>query len=268
MKYFRASRLSEAASAIEDGAQPLAGGTVVVPNISLNGARETVIVDISRISELDHVSWTANNLRLGSLVSLATIANAKTPAGFESLNQAASAVGNPHVRRAATIGGNVALGISTADMIPALVALDAEVICYANDGEQGVPISSFNAAGRLITAIQIPLRASARSHFQKFAWRSASGITIVSVAVAMVVNDGLISMARVVVGGLRTTPQRLTNAEASLEKQNFSPDLAQSVAATATAEAVCNLAGPPGERYRRSVLGFGVREALEQLANR
>jgi CO/xanthine dehydrogenase FAD-binding subunit len=268
MKYFRASGLSEAASAIEAGAQPLAGGTVVVPNISLNGARENVIVDISRISELAQVSETADNLRLGSLVSLAAIAKAKTHAGLEALNQAASSVGNPHVRRAATIGGNVALGISTADMIPALVALDAEVICYAIDGEQSVPISSFNASGRLITAIQIPLRASMRSHFQKFAWRNASGITIVSVAVGIVVNDGLISMSRVVVGGLRKTPQRLTNAEAILENHKFSPEQGESVAAAAAAEAVCDLAGPPGERYRRSVLGFGVRDALEQLANR
>jgi CO/xanthine dehydrogenase FAD-binding subunit len=266
LKYFRASGLSEAAAAIAAGATPLAGGTVVVPNIAATGGLGQTVVDIAHISELAETRMDDGNIYLGSMLSLAKIAGLNYP-GLYAVAQAAAAVGNPQVRRAATIGGNVALGIGTADMVPPLLALDAEVVCYSNNATQELPLAEFNGAGRLITEIKIPLSNSTRSSFRKFAWRGASGITIVNVAVALSVNDGLISSARVVTGGLRQHAQRLAGAESLLEGQRLTSDLALEVASTAAAEAVCDIDAPPGEPYRRRVLAFGVKETLKQVMN-
>jgi len=266
LKYFRASQISEAAEAIASGAKPLAGGTVLVPNLAANGGRGQTIVDISWIGELAETRIESDSLHLGSPVSLAKIAgSASSHPGILALVQAAAAVGNPQVRRAATIGGNVALGVGTADMVPALLALDASVICYSDGTAQALSLENLDTAGRLITGITIPLREHTHSSFRKLAWRGASGITIVNVAVALSFSNNLISASRVVTGGLGPQVQRLRGAEALLEGQEYTPELGASAAATAAAEAVCQLSGPPSERYRRRVLEYGVREALTMV---
>ncbi len=238
----------------------------MVPNLAFSGGRGQTIVDIGQIRDLAATRINGTHVQFGSMVSLATIAaNSATHPSLNAVVQAAAAVGNPQVRRAATIGGNVALGIGTADMVPALLALDAEVICNLGADAQTVPLGHLDTAGRLITSIRIPLKEQTRSSFRKFAWRGASGITIVNVAVAVSLSNGLISAPRVVTGGLGPHAQRLHNTEALLEGQPFTSELAVRTAVTAAAEAVCQLSGPQGERYRRRILEFGVRETLAQV---
>ena len=267
MKYIRATELSEAVAAISSGATPLAGGTVIVPNIAATGGLGQTIVDISRITELAETRVHDGHLYLGSLVTLAKIAAANAYPSLDAVAQAAAAVGNPQVRRAATIGGNVALAIATADVVPALQALDAEIVCCSSSTRQEVPLADFNVASLLITHIKIPLRENVRSSFRKFAWRSASGITIVNVAAAVSINDGLSSRVRLVVGGLQTRPQRLTESESLLQGQHLTSSLVSDAAAAAAASAVCTIDTPPSERYRRRVLAFGVKEVLKQVMN-
>jgi len=90
-----------------------------------------MLVDIGRLKELARIWSDDTALYLGATSSLARIAvDAAIRSNFQALAEAAAAVGNPQVRRAATIGGNVALGSATADLVPALLVLDAQVICH------------------------------------------------------------------------------------------------------------------------------------------
>lgn len=268
MKYFRATDIKQAAAAIAAGAKPLAGGTVLVPAVAVNGGQGQTVVDIGRIADLRRV-WSDNAaMYLGSTLSLQQIAgNRSIQSNFTALAEAAEAVGNPQVRRAATIGGNVALGLPTVDLVPALLALDGSVSTQNEDIDEQTTISNFVVTNRLITAIRLPFMSQRRSGFRKFAWRHASGITIVNVAVSICLDEGVISQPRVVAGGLDTHPQRLTAAESILNKQQMNPDVTTKSAAAAAEEATCNLTGPPGEKYRRRLLAYGVKEILARLSN-
>jgi len=144
--------------------------------------------------------------------------------------------------------------------------LDAQVICHNRLDKEEKPLATFDATGRLITSLRLPLIQKRRSAFHKFAWRGASGITIVNVAIAVCLNEGVVSQARVVAGGLTQPPQRLPGAEATLNGQGITPDVVAKTAAAAAAEAKCELNGPPGEHYRRRVLEYGTREILHRLA--
>ncbi|HEY6122025.1 MAG TPA: FAD binding domain-containing protein [Pyrinomonadaceae bacterium] len=268
LKYFRATGISEAAAAVVAGAKPLAGGTVLVPNLAANGGRDRTVVDIGRIPEL-RKTW-ADDLAiyLGSTVSLHSIsADPSIRSNFRALAEAADAVGNPQVRRAATIGGNVALDLATTDLVPALVALDGSVVSRDEAKSQETPISIFAATNRLITSLKLPNSRQRRSGFRKFAWRRASGITIVNVAVSVCIDEGLVSDSRVVAGGFQKKPQRLTAAESILNGQLIDLDLAAKSAVAAEQEVSCDLIGPPGEKYRRRLLEYGVKEILAQLIN-
>ena len=268
LKYFRATGINEAAAAVVAGAKPLAGGTVLVPNLAANGGRDGTAVDIGRIPDLRKTWADDSAIYLGSTVSLHSIsADPSIRSNFTALAEAADAVGNPQVRRAATIGGNVALCLATTDLVPALLALDAAVISHDEVNSEETALSNFGATNRLITSLRLPNSKQRRSGFRKFAWQRASGITIVNVAVSVCIVEGLVSDSRVVAGGLQKKPQRLTAAESILNGQLIDLDLAAKSAATAAQEVSCDLMGPPGEKYRRRLLEYGVKEILADLSN-
>lgn len=266
MKYLRASTVEEAQSMIAEGGIVLAGGTVLVPRIAHEGAYGKTIVDIGRIPELTDVLTNTGHLRLGAMVTLAHIAaNAAIQRDYKALALAASAVGNPQVRRAATLGGNVVHGVSTADTLPALLALDAEIEYLGSAGMETCPLADFHAAGNLLTAISMRRDGDVRSGFRKFAWRRASGISVVSVAVALRIQDGLISSSRLTVNGLSKHTARLPKAESLLDGKIWTEELADDAASAAAAEeVVSDIEHASSEHYRRRLLRFGVRETLKE----
>jgi carbon-monoxide dehydrogenase medium subunit len=265
MKYLRASTVEEAQSMIAEGGVVLAGGTVLVPRIAHEGAYGKTIVDIGRIPELTDVSANTGHLRIGAMVTLAHIAaNTAIQREYKALALAASAVGNPQVRRAATLGGNVAHGASTADTLPALLALDAEIEYFGSAGIATRPLADFVAAGNLLTAINVHRDGDVRSGFRKFAWRRASGISVVSVAVALRIEDGLISSSRLTVNGLSKHAARLPKAESLLDGKAWTEKLADDAADAAAAEVVSDIEHSSSEHYRRRLLRFGVRETLKE----
>ncbi len=249
-----------------EGAIPLAGGTLLVPVIARCERLEQSFVDISRLTELSQIETQSLYLGLGSMVTLDRLAGTKLEPGLRGLAQAAAAVGNPQVRRAATIGGNIAAGIPGADMIPMLQALNAEVLSLCGTKDAVQSIEDFSATQRLITFIRIPTRGGLTSAFRKLAWRRASGSTIASVAVALHVKNGIISLARVVVGGISAHPSRLPQTEQILTGHSSTIGAREmdELAEAAAAEANCDLQEPPSPEYRRRVIERGVREALTE----
>ena len=69
--YLRPRNLAEAAEALarSDGAKLLAGGQSLGPLLNLRLARPGILVDISRISELQRIEETASLWRIGAGVT-------------------------------------------------------------------------------------------------------------------------------------------------------------------------------------------------------
>src|SRR5215510_14480504 len=97
MRYRRATSLAEAIAHLGDGAIPLAGGTVIVPEAVRRGGGPDV-VDLSRIEALDALT---------------------------ALVATAAEVGNPHVRLCGSLGGNLGYRAPYPNLPPALIALGA-----------------------------------------------------------------------------------------------------------------------------------------------
>lgn len=271
MRYIRAEAVEAAAWAVAEGAIPLAGGTLLVPAIARFKHQEQTFVDISRLATLSQIEATDSYLRLGSMVTLDHLSNlskiAEIPA-LHALIQAARAVGNPQVRRAGTIGGNIAAGGPTVDVYPALLALEAQVISLRGSASETAPIGEFSSAGRLITAVQVPIQNGMVSAFRKFAWRASAGLTLANVAARLHISDGVISSSRIVAGGVSAHPQQLVKAEQILVGRHSSEWTKQRIgdaASTAVAETICNLPAPPSPEYLRRLIAAGVRETLSEI---
>jgi len=116
------------------------------------------------------------------------------------------------------------------DLAVALVALDATVRLRGVSGERVLPLEDFFLLpgehperetvlgdGELIIEIAVPRSAAAsRSHYLKVRDRASFEFAVVSVAVALDAEDGLIRTARVAAGGVGTKPWRLRPCETSL----------------------------------------------------
>jgi xanthine dehydrogenase YagS FAD-binding subunit len=116
------------------------------------------------------------------------------------------------------------------DMGVALVALDASVEVRGRHGPRNIKLADLHVPpgdtpaiettlrpGEIITAIQIPPNDfAACSHYLKVRDRASFEWALVSVAVALQRDGDMVRTARIVAGGVGTTPWRLPRVEAHL----------------------------------------------------
>ncbi|GAA0971453.1 xanthine dehydrogenase family protein subunit M [Acrocarpospora macrocephala] len=116
------------------------------------------------------------------------------------------------------------------DMCVALAALDATIELESVRGVRRLPLVGFHmlpgdspqhetaiAADELITAIELPeLPVAARSRYRKVRDRASYAFALVSVAAALEVRDGVITEARLALGGVAARPWRAHAAERAL----------------------------------------------------
>lgn len=265
MRYLRPNDLDEAVAAIAAGGTPLAGGSVLVPLIARGALSPVALVDVGRIAELTEIRDEDGELTVGAAVTLEALALARA-GGEAAVTEAAAAVGNPLVRRIGTVGGNVGSGLPTADLAPALLALEATVTS-AGSAEDPAPVSEalFGAgSGRFFDGVRIRRDPDRRSGFVKFAWREATGAAVVSVAFAASRADGTIASPRLAVGGL-VAPSRLARAEAALAGNAWSA-AAIDEAAEAAAEEARLVAKLGHDDERPPLVALGLRRLVERLA--
>lgn len=270
MRYLTPTTLDEAVAEIAAGGVPLAGGTVLVPEIARSAIENRTFVDLRRIAALHAVAVQNDQLHLGAMATLAQLASHNgVRTSCTALARAAMMVGNPQVRRVATVGGNLALGLPVADVPPALLVLDANVTQLGSKGSTTQPVAEFLATAlpsqRLIVSVRVPRAEGLRSSFIKFAWRQSSGKTLANVAVSLRLENRLITAPRIAAGGLSLRATRLPATEGMLEGQKWHEQLIMAAAQTAAEEVVCEVESPPGESYRRRLVRVGVQRLLMEM---
>jgi carbon-monoxide dehydrogenase medium subunit len=261
VRYRRAASVPDAIASLADGAVPLAGGTVIVPEAVRRGEGPDVI-DISRIAAL-HALTVQPVVRIGAMVTLARIAGAPELAGFPALQAAAAEVANPHVRLRGTLGGNLGYRAPYPNLPPILIALDAVAVIADAAGERAIAVEELVRSGlppgSLIVGVDISGGAP-RAAFRKFAWRRSSGRTLVTVAVG-----GSRDAPRVVVGGLCRQAMRLPRVERLLAGRPWTSAAADEAARVAAEDAIADVPEFPPPTYRRRLVAAGVRSAVLEL---
>ena len=141
-----------------------------------------------------------------------------------------SAIGGFNRMHAILGGSEACIAANPSDMCVALVALDAVVITRGPRGERKIPIVDFHLLpgtnperetilenGELVTAVLLPEAPfAARSHYVKVRDRASYAFALTSAAVALAVEGGVISAARIALGGVATKPWRALQAEKEL----------------------------------------------------
>lgn len=231
LRYLIPSSLHEAITMKEaygDGGCFVAGGTEVVPAMTRQKALSPkFLIELSRIRELSFLTRDGGSVGIGPLITHTKLERLPWLRGeWQALAEASASIREPAVKNIGTIGGNVAFGVPSADLIPPLLTFDAILKLKGLGGERLVPISEFLIApyrtaltgGEVLVEIRLPeMPENFGSAFCKVAKFRGLGLSIASVAAALSIQDGRICGARIAIGAASPVPRRIAEAEAFLE---------------------------------------------------
>jgi 4-hydroxybenzoyl-CoA reductase subunit beta len=250
-----------------DDAMILAGGTDLLVNMKHRVATPSYVVGIRHLSALQDISLTDDGwLTIGAGVTLTQIEGHTLILGrYPALAHAAHLISVPQVRTVGTIGGNICLdvrcnyynqsyewrkgigfcmkkdspicrvapggdrcwAVSSADTVPVLIALRAEVSVFGPQGERRAPIDALYVddgleplmlqPGEIVTAVHLPPPGGWQTVYEKFRIRHSFDFPLVGVASAVHRNEmGAVQDARIVMTALASSPQRAHAAEKQL----------------------------------------------------
>ncbi len=275
--YVRPRSLDEACAALHelgDDAKVLAGGQSLVPMMNFRLARPSALVDVGHVPGLDRIDVDGTGVEVGAMVRhrrLERGGDVPGPLGG-LLSAAGRCVGHLPIRTRGTFGGSVAHADPASEWCVLVTLLDADVRVTSTVGTRTLPAAPFFVTvftttaepTEVITGIRLPLLGDAdRAGFCEFS-RRAGDFAIVMAMTVLHLDDGVISSARIALGGVADTPVRAPGAEAALIGATPDHD------AFAEAGAIAADAVDPHEdvhgsaEYRRDLVRVMVRRSLEQ----
>lgn len=240
-KTYCARSVPEAMELLEEnpGAVLTAGGTDVMIRLRERRIRRAVLISLLEIPELRFIRLDENgDLLLGPGVCFDRLHTSDLVRRcVPMLAEACSQVGSPQIRNIATIGGNLCNGAVSADSVPSLLALDAELTLASRRGERVVPLGEFyTGPGKtvldrdreLLTCIRIR-RENYEDHggcYLKFGQRNAMEISTLGCAVnCSLYADGTIRSFAIAFGVAAPRPVRCPRAEAMMLGRRPSEEL-------------------------------------------
>ena len=225
-KYFRPTTVQEALDLMKEygtDCKVIAGGTDVVIRLRARTLRVQAIIDISAIPELKGITLSKDKAVIGAAHDLRSLSldPALLESEWEIVAECAGHVSSTQIRNLATLGGNNVNASPSADTTPALLISDAVVNVVGPNGARDIPIDEFFVGpgktvleqGELITSFTLPKQEGAAA-YHKHAIRGDTDISIVGVGVRIALDEnGVVTMARVALGGVAPRSIRVKNVE-------------------------------------------------------
>lgn len=209
MEYRYASTIEEACRLLERGFMLIAGGTEI--NLKHRAER---LVDINGLG-LDYVEDRGDRIAIGSTARIAQIEASELLEEHKALKMAAMRF-TPSIKHLATIGGNIAESIPSADTAPPLLVFDAEAVISSSNGERVVSVESMFKGlrknslkrGEMIKEFLLP-HFEGRSIFRKVG-RTDDDLTVTSMAISISRDT------KIALGSAAEVPMRARKAEEAL----------------------------------------------------
>ncbi len=274
--YVRPSSVQDAVSALasDPDAKVIAGGQSLVPLMNFRLASPTLLVDISRLDELDFIEVRDDKLCIGAGVRQREAERSVVAARSCALVAAALRwVGHPQIRNRGTVCGSLAHGDPSSELPAVAVATDAEFIVRNRTGERVIAARDFYLApfwtaleeGDLLTEVRLPVDTPGiQSSVREYARRSGD-FAIAGVAIRGTSGDGT-PRASVGAFGVASAPVRMTATERLIESGDYSQSALDDAIATDVPSPTSD--GQADGTYRLELLGELVILALADCGGR
>lgn len=208
----------------------LSGGTDVGLWINKALQRNATIIYSGEVAALKTINERDGQLVIGSGVSLEDAFRAMNR-WYPELAHLWTRFASWPIRTSGTLGGNVANGSPIGDSMPALIAIGASVVLRKGTTQRTIPLEALyldykkqsRESGEWVEAIVVPKRVPGlQLASYKNSKRNEQDISAVCAAIAIVVERGVVSHARIAYGGVAGIPKRALIAEAALMGKAFS----------------------------------------------
>lgn len=282
VRYVAPRTLDEAIGALAaagSAARVLAGGTDLLVQMRVGAIRPGLIVDIKKIAETTGIEETADGgFRVGAAVSGATLEeHPRFGQVWPGVIEAINLIGSTQVQGRASPGGNLCNGSPAGDSVPALVAAGAIVTVQGPGGRRQMAVEEVPAGpgrthlqpGEILVSFTFPPRppGSADAYLRMIP-RTEMDIAVVGCGVNLTLQDGVCTAARVALGAVAPTVQRVDAAAKALIGSRLEP------AALDAAAAACSAACRPIDdkrgtiAYRTRVAGVLLKRTVAIAAQR
>lgn len=259
-RFVRPASLTDALRILRDEPDALlvAGSTDWGVEVNLRGRRAPFVVAIEHLDELRGLTVGDESIEIGAALALSEVEkrlDGGVPLLAEMLPQFASRL----IRNRGTFGGNLGTGSPIGDTPPALLALGTHLV-LASAGEDDrivereVELSEYftgyrqtiRQPGEIIKAVRIPRPLARVTAFHKIAKRRFDDISSVAVAFALDIEGGIVTAAKIGLGGVAATPLRAHATEAALVGRPWDVETVR------TASEVLGAEGTPMSDHRAS----------------
>ncbi|HCS62507.1 MAG TPA: xanthine dehydrogenase small subunit [Microbacterium sp.] len=254
-RFVRPATLDETLRLLNDEPDALlvAGSTDWGVEVNIRGRRAPFVVAIEQLDELRTLTVTDDEIEIGAAMTLTEV-ETRLGGDVPLLTQLIPQFASRLIRNRATFGGNLGTGSPIGDAPPALLALGARLVLASVDGEREVDLAEYFTGYRqsvrnsneLIRAVRIPLPLAKVTAFHKIAKRRFDDISSVAVAFALDIEGGIVTAAKIGLGGVAATPLRARAAEEALIGQPWN------VATVRAASEVLGGEGTPMSDHRAS----------------
>jgi carbon-monoxide dehydrogenase medium subunit len=258
-----------------DDGRVLAGGQSLVPIMAFRLARPSHLVDINGIEGLSAITAKDGKLVIGACVRHVAFYRpvVEGPLG-RLLATVVRHIAHHPIRTRGTFCGSIAHADPASEWCMVAATLDAGISLRSVRGTRIVKAADFfegimttaRADDELLIAVELPiLPADTRVGFCEFSRRT--GDFALGMALAYYrLKGGVITEARLGLGGAEACPRRIAEAEAALNGRAPSPDVFEA-AAIAAAAAIDPLEDVNTDAdYRRDLIRAMTRRALERAA--
>jgi 2-furoyl-CoA dehydrogenase FAD binding subunit len=193
-----------------DDARVLAGGQSLMAMMNLRLADPSVLIDITRIPELDQIRDLGSRIEVGAAVTQnKLLAWPKLADKLPLVAVALPNVGHFQTRNKGTVCGSIAHADPSSELPLSLALLEGEVVLRSKRGTRTVGAKSFQLdmlttarqPDELIIAVRFPVATSRKAAFREVARRHGDFAII---AVGAVIEDD--KTARIAIGGIAGKP--------------------------------------------------------------
>ena len=260
----------------KDRARYWAGGTDLMLQWRAGEVDIDYCIDLTFVPTLNYIENERDGVRIGAMTSLDALDNAA------SLNQLMEVIGytarlmcTKQTRTISTVGGNMCNASPGADLSPLFVALDSEATIMGSDGSRTVLMENFFQGvnetilkdEELLVEIRVPVPDHPREACYKRVARTFVDIALISSAVSISSDNGVVTDARISLGSVAPVPIRSRAAEQKLIGSILSEiddDILEEIGQLAATDASPISDIRAGKEYRLDMCTVLTRRSLEE----